>query len=72
MIFERTYDDDYHWWFAWRPVILDGPDEWDRVRANNCRRRLVWLRWILRWRNQPSPYYALPDDKPRLRPGRRF
>ncbi len=60
MIFERTKeDDDYHWWFAWRPVSLYGPDEWDRQRLGHYP-RLVWLRNVLRWRNRPRTYYALP------------
>jgi len=61
MILERTYDDGYKPWFAWRPVILDGPNEWTRCREKNCRRRLVWLCWIERWRHKPRPYYAVFD-----------
>jgi hypothetical protein len=61
MIFEwRREDDDYHEWFAWRPVMLYGPDEWDRVKMLRAYPRLVWLRTVLRWRNRPRTYYALP------------
>lgn len=60
MIFERPHDDRYRRWFAWRPVILDGPDEWDRSKVLNTTRRMVWLRTVWRLRTKPSPYYALP------------
>lgn len=59
MIFERRYDQDYHRWFAWRPVRLYGPDEWNRQRRLQAKPRLVWLRSVWRWRCQPQTYYAL-------------
>ena len=58
MIFEWTKeDDDYHEWFAWRPVQLYGPDEWDRKRLGRYA-RWVWLRTVLRWRHRPRTYYS--------------
>jgi hypothetical protein len=60
VIFERNYDEDYHRWFAWRPVVLTGPDEWDRTRRLNCWRRLVWLRFVWRMRSCFGTSYALP------------
>ncbi len=65
MIFERPYDTQYRRWFAWHPVILDGPDEWDRCRRLDTTRRLVWLRFVWRLRTKPTPYYALPDQHTR-------
>jgi hypothetical protein len=60
MIFQRSYDKRYYRWFAWRPVILDGPDEWDRCKRLHVRRRLVWLRFIWRMRMKHTTYRALP------------
>lgn len=62
MIFEwPKEDDDYHPWFAWRPVILYGPDEWDRNKLGHYS-RVVWLKTVWRWRNRPRTYYALFGD----------
>lgn len=61
MIFQgRQYDTEYAPWFAWRPIRLYGPQEWDRMGAKNCEARLVWLRWIWRMRCKPHNYYAAP------------
>ena len=55
MIFAgRTYDDEYHPWFAWRPVRLYGPDEWKRCKVEDCEPRVVWLSWVHRMRCKPS------------------
>lgn len=61
MIFERKWDREYRTWFAWRPVFLRGPDEWDRMRRRGARARFVWLRFIWRARMQGGTYYALPS-----------
>lgn len=62
MIFEWTKeDDDYHRWFAWRPVFLYGPDEWDRRKRTGDSPRLVWLEFVWRWRDPSGTYYALFD-----------
>lgn len=58
----RKWDDDYKLWFAWRPVMLDGPIEWKRKRFEHCRARWVWLQTIYRWRTRPNNYYALVED----------
>jgi hypothetical protein len=64
MIFEwRRQDSDYHPWFAWHPVTLYGPNEWDRERRLGARPRIVWLRTVLRWRCPPRTYYVLPDPE---------
>ncbi len=55
-------DHDYHRWFAWRPVILYGPDEWRRERLLGARARFVWFRMVWRWRCRPRTYYALFDE----------
>lgn len=62
MIVGRHYDKLYHPWFAWRPVKLSGPDEWERERRLNVGPRFVWLRWVWRYKCKPNPYYALPDE----------
>ena len=59
MILEWSVDEDYHRWFAWRPVMLNGPKEWDRARGRNGYRRLVWLRFVWRKRSLPSTYYSV-------------
>lgn len=61
MIVERANDNGYRRWFAWRPIFLNGPDEWDRARRLNVRERLVWLRFVWRLRLERGNYYALPD-----------
>ena len=58
----KQYETEYRPWFAWRPVRLYGPDEWDRNKALNCESRLVWLRWISRMRTKPRTYYAAPKQ----------
>jgi hypothetical protein len=65
MIFEAPYDDKYQRWFAWRPVALYGPDEWDRCKRLNTRPRIAWLEYVWRYDCQPRPYYALPDEETR-------
>lgn len=60
----RKWDDDYKLWFAWRPVMLYGPLEWNRMRFENRRSRWVWLRTIHRMRCRPRTYYALVEDVP--------
>lgn len=57
----RAEDDDYHRWFAWRPVWLNGPMEWDRKRALGSSARWVWLRTIYRMRSRFGTYYAVPE-----------
>lgn len=60
MIFERRRKDDkYRKWFAWRPVVLYGPDEWSRERRLGAWPRVVWLRTVWRWRSRPRTYYTL-------------
>lgn len=62
MIFEHAPEDTrYRRWFAWFPVVLSGPDEWDRAKRLRTRPRVVWLRNVWRFRTRPSSYYALPD-----------
>lgn len=61
MIFERTIDSEYHLWFAWRPVRLCGPDEWNRSKITGGWPRWVWLRWVWRMRVRPDNYYALGE-----------
>jgi hypothetical protein len=58
----RQYDDEYKPWFAWRPVILYGPMEWNRMRFDDRRARVVWLQTVWRMRCEPRTYYALPED----------
>jgi hypothetical protein len=61
MIFEPTMEDsEYSAWFAWRPVRLYGPDEWDRCRRGRFP-RWVWLTTVYRMRVRPRTYYALPE-----------
>lgn len=60
MIFCKRYECKYRRWFAWHPVRLRGPDEWDRQRALNVGPRLVWMRMIWRMKTRPKNYYALP------------
>lgn len=69
MIFARRQEEhEYHKWFAWRPVWLYGPDEWDRKRFTRRPPRLVWLRFVERMRCEPRTFYALPNwDNPRDR-----
>jgi hypothetical protein len=55
----------YEWWFAWRPVELRGPHEWDRMRATGHDARWVWLRWVRRMRCEPQYYYALLEKNQR-------
>jgi len=61
MIFERSNEDEYKRWFAWRPVILYGPEEWDREKMTGSYPRVVWLCWVWRMRHRPRTYYALGD-----------
>jgi hypothetical protein len=61
MIFEVAIDKEYHPWFAWRPVMLSGPDEWDRQKRTGRNARMVWLRKIWRMRTRPNTYYAMFD-----------
>lgn len=61
MIFSRSVDGRYRRWFAWRPVRLHGPDEWDRKRATGKPARWVWLQVIWRMRSEFGTYYALGD-----------
>lgn len=58
MIFEKKIDKEYHRWFAWRPVKLYGPDEWDRQRTG-VNARWAWLQFIWRRRNLPRTYYSI-------------
>lgn len=61
MIFEDRDDTRYRPWFAWHPVTLYGPDEWDRAKRLRTSARVVWLRWVWRYRHKPRDYIALPD-----------
>jgi hypothetical protein len=61
MIFERKTDHEYHKWFAWRPVMLYGPNEWDREKMTGGHPRMAWLCYVWRMRNIPRTYYALPE-----------
>lgn len=62
MIFEKRIDEEYHRWFAWWPIILHGPDEWDRARRLGTYPRWVWLRFVWRKRAIPDAYYVLFDS----------
>ena len=64
-IFNNDYDLRYKKVFAWFPVALYGPDEWDRCKTLNCGERLVWLRWVWRFKTKGSTYYAIPGDHTR-------
>lgn len=55
-----VYDDGFKKWFAWRPVKLSGPMEWDRCKVLGCKARWAWLRIILRRRSMFGTDYALP------------
>lgn len=55
----KKEDDDYLPWFAWRPVRLSGPDEWDRQKRGYSP-RWVWLRRVYRMRSRFGTYYAIP------------
>jgi hypothetical protein len=65
VIFYRKDDKVYHRWFAWYPVKLRGPNEWNRERHYGCGPRTVWLQYVWRKRNgRPlSTYYALFEDR---------
>ena len=66
MIFDCWYEDDrYHRWFAWYPVELNGPDEWERCQRLRCGPRVVWLQYVWRLKTRPGDYYALPDSNTR-------
>jgi hypothetical protein len=60
MIFENRHDFRYKKWFAWYPIFLSGPDEWNRCESLGCDERCVWLRFVWRYRTRPGAYYALP------------
>jgi len=60
MIFEKRYDQRYHRKFAWFPVLLDGPDEWDRTRHLDTTRRLIWLQFYWKYNTRPGAYKAVP------------
>jgi hypothetical protein len=62
MIFERPIDATYKPWFAWRPVQLRGPDEWDRCKKLGTTARWVWLRFVWRRRCIPNTYYTIDDE----------
>lgn len=63
MIFNRRADDtEYHRWFAWYPVKLNGPDEWERCRARRTEPRVVWLGYVQRMRVRPNTYYFAEED----------
>lgn len=55
----RREDREYHRWFAWYPVRLNGPDEWDRMKRLWARPRWAWLRMVWRMRGEPSTYYTV-------------
>lgn len=57
----KVYDTKYHPWFAWRPVQLRGPHEWDRCKRLRCEPRWVWLSWVYRRRCRPNTYYEIAD-----------
>ena len=61
MILEWREDQRYKLWFAWYPVILNGPDEWDRMKRRSARARIAWLVPVWRLRIQIGNYYAIPD-----------
>lgn len=62
MLLDRKYDKLYKPWFAWYPVFLYGPDEWDRMNRVGAGHRLVWLRRVWRARLGHTTYYAIPDE----------
>jgi hypothetical protein len=63
MIFEKPVDKEYHRWFAWYPVILSSPDEWDRQKRTGGWGRTVWLQYVWRMRSKYNIYYALFDGQ---------
>jgi hypothetical protein len=64
MMFDRQVEESvYRPWFAWRPVFLSGPEEWDRMKATGRSARLVWFRWVYRMKSRPGSYYALLDRR---------
>jgi len=62
MIFERSYDDRYYLRFAWLPVRLYGPDEWNRCARLNVKERWIWLTYYWRYRARSGVYRAVPDE----------
>jgi hypothetical protein len=63
---ERTYDDGYHLWFAWRPVLL----KWEGGYGNPVKRdyRVIWLRFVHRKRTVNGTYYSVFEGgKPEYR-----
>lgn len=57
----RGHACEYHWWFAWRPIFLYGPDEWDRERMLDKSPRLIWLLWVMRMPTSPRFYHVRPN-----------
>ena len=50
----------WHEWFAWRPVLLDGPSPrtWVWLERIERRRLGMWMMWGYRVRVMPSGAYS--------------